>query len=105
MALGIPLLRTWDFELNRSIGEEGRYLRAFSAGVEDFSYDPDTGEAVAIVEAYCSIRSTFEEGDLDVEFVADVDLLQVDDRSATTASGWASGAEEAAGVFDQLLEF
>ena len=104
MALGIPLLRTWDFELNRSIGEEGRYLRTFSAGLEDFTYDPDTGEAVAIVDAYCSISSYFEEGDLDVEFFADVDLLQVDDRSAVTEAGRASGAEESAGVFDRLLE-
>ncbi len=103
-SLGLPLLRSWDFELNRHIDEEGRYLRAFSAGIEELDYDPDTGEATVIVDAYCSIRSVLEEGDLEVEFTADVDLLQLHDPAATAAPGEASGVEEAAGIFDQTIE-
>ena len=103
-SLGLPLLRSWDFELNRSLDDEGRYLRAFSAGIESFDYDPDRGEAVVVVDAFCSIRSGLEEGNLDVEFTADVDLLQLSDGSGVTEARLAEGSEEAAGVFDQTIE-
>lgn len=103
-SLGLPLLRSWDFELNRHLDDEGRYLRDFSAGIEDFVYDSDTGEATVIIDAFCSIESAFEEGDLEVEFTADVDLLQLDDPSGVTWVGLGSGMEEAAGVFDQVVE-
>lgn len=104
LAFAVPLLRAWDFELNRGIGEEGRYLRAFSAGIESFEYEAETGRGTVLVDAFCSIESAFEEGDLEVEFEADVDLLQWDEAGATSEAGMATGTEETGGVYDRVLE-
>jgi len=103
LAVGVPVLRAWDFELNRSLDEEGRYLRAFSAGIEEFDYEPATGEASVLVDAFASIESLIQEGDLEVDFTAEIGLLQIDDPKAIVTEGSLSGLSEETGVFDQLV--
>ncbi len=91
--VGIPLLRGWHMVLNESIDEEGRYLRAFGVRLAAWTYDPDAGTGAAEWDLFCSHSSIVEEGDLEVAFTVDADMLQVGDdagratlESATRAS-------------------
>ena len=78
---GLPLLRGFDFEFNANTGDDkpGRYLREWAAQIEEFSYDQTTGTADLLIDGYASHSSTIQEGDLEVEFSATVDLLQLAD--------------------------
>ena len=101
-ALGVPVFGSYRFLLNRELGGEGRYLRALASAIDDFSYDPVTGQAEFLVDAYCSHSSFIEEGDLQVEYEAGLSLLQVDDTSGTIAFGAVRG-EEGTGLFEEEI--
>lgn len=81
MPVALPLLRGFDFEFNATTGEDkpGRYLRQWAAQIEDFAYDPGTGVADVLIDGYASHSSAIQEGDLEVDFQAEVDLLQLSD--------------------------
>jgi len=102
LPVGVPLIRSWQFVLNRELDEEGRYLRALSMAVDSFDYSVDSGEARVQLDAYCSHSSVIEEGELQVEFTADVGLLQLDEASSSLLSGEVAGAA-AVGPFDELV--
>ncbi|MCP4869135.1 MAG: hypothetical protein GY898_10510 [Proteobacteria bacterium] len=103
LAVGVPVLRAWDFEFNRDVADSGRNLRALSAGFEAFDYEPATGEASAIVDAYASIESAVQPGDLEVEFVAELALLQIDDPGAVVIEGSLRDAIAPPGIFDAVV--
>jgi len=94
LPLGIPLIRSWGMVLNSSIGEEGRYLRAFGVQLEAFGYGQDSGEATMVFDLFCSHSSLVEEGDLEVEYLVDVDLLQVNDPEGSAQLASAQAASE-----------
>jgi hypothetical protein len=107
-SFAIPLLQSWDFELNRSLpttgdASEGRYLRQFSAGIESFDYSASDGRAELLVDGFVSLSSFIEEGDLEVEFSADVGLLQWQDDEATERAATFEGTSEVLGRFDQVV--
>jgi len=102
LPVAVPLIHSWRFVLNREIEQEGRYLRALSASFESFDYSPERGEATLVMDAYCSHSSVFEEGELQVEFSAEVGLLQLADPSASVLSGARTGAA-AVGPVSELV--
>ena len=102
-SFAIPLLQSWDFELNASLDEEGRYLREFRAGVEDFEYDAQSGRADFLLDGFVSLASLLEEGDLEVEFSADVGLLQWQDEDASDQALSLSGTSDVLGRFDLVV--
>lgn len=102
-SFAIPLLQSWDFELNRSLDSEGRYLRQFSAGIESFDYSAADGRADLLVDGFASLSSLLEEGDLEVEFSADVGLLQWQDDEATERAATLEGTSDELGRFDQVV--
>jgi len=99
LSLGLPLLHSFRLELNRDLGEEGRYLRAMAVALESFEYNAETGAADVLLDTYCSHSSLIEEGDLQVEFEVQVGLLQVNDAAAEYESDVLEG-EQGAGPFD-----
>ena len=102
-AVGVPVVAAWDFVLSESLDEEGRYLRAFSAGIESWDYDAEAGTADVLFDAYCSIESQLEEGDLEVRFTATAGLLQIDDDDAVVTPGFVSGTSDDTGEFDRVV--
>ena len=102
-SFGIPLLQSWDFVLNRSLNEEGRYLREFRAGVESFQYEAEAAQAEIVVDGFASLSSLIEEGDLEVEFRAEVGLLQWEDEDAVHVPAVLEGASDTLGQFDQVV--
>jgi len=100
-SFAIPLLQSWDFEFNRSLESEGRYLREFSAGVESFEYNSSDGRAEFLVDGFASLSSLLEEGDLEVEFSADLGLLQWEDDDASERAASLEGTSDVLGRFDQ----
>ena len=84
MPVALPLLRGFDFEFNATTGEDkpGRYLREWSAQIEQFSYEPSTGVADVLIDGYASHISAIQEGDLEVDVQVEVDLLQLADTEA-----------------------
>lgn len=92
--LGIPLLRSWEMLLNESLGEEGRYLRAFGTRLESLDYDPSSGEARTVWDLFCSHSSIVEEGDIEVVYTVEADLLQVSDADGSVTLSSASAASE-----------
>ena len=105
---GLPvatsLLRSWDVEIGRRRVDEGRYLRAFSGGVESLDYDPASGRGTLVADASCSLSSLIEEGDLEVDFVVGLGLLQLADADAQLQAGTVSGLSETLGAFDQQVQ-
>ncbi len=87
LPLAVPLVHSWRFVLNRELDEEGRYLRALSAALEQFEYSAEDGRATLVMDAYCSHSSVIEEGELQVEFSAELGLLQISDADASVLSG------------------
>ena len=102
LPVAVPLLRSWQFVLNRELDEEGRYLRALAMAVDSFDYSADTGEARVGLDAYCSHSSVLEEGELQVEFTADVGLLQLESPSSSLLSGEVAGSADV-GPFTELV--
>jgi len=102
-SFAVPLLQSWDFELNQSLGEEGRYLREFSAGIEAFEYEASEASAEIVVDGIVSLSSLLEEGDLEVAFSATVGLLQWQDEDATHQAASLEGSSEELGRFDQVV--
>jgi hypothetical protein len=102
-SLALPLLRSWDLRLNRTLGEEGRYLRAWDAGIADFGYSADDGLASLLFDAYASHSSAFEEGDLELEFSAEAAILLLDDEEAVVETGVVEGLAPEVGIFDQAV--
>jgi len=102
-SFAVPLLQSWDFELNRSLDEEGRYLREFSAGIEAFEYEAAEARAEIVVDGFASLSSLIEEGDLEVEFTAEIGLLQWQDEDASHQPVVLEGASETLGIFDQVV--
>ncbi len=102
LPLAVPLIRSWQFTLNRELAGEGRYLRALAMAIEDFEYEPSSGEARLVLDAYCSHSSAIEEGELQVEFKADVGLLQLESASSSVLSGELAGGA-AVGAFEELV--
>jgi hypothetical protein len=100
--LGLPLLSSWQMTLNTSIGEEGRYLRAFGVRLEDLDYTPSSGEATLLWDVYCSHSSLVEEGDLEVAFTVEAELLQVEDPDGSVALRTASAASDVGPLIVQL---
>lgn len=94
MPLGIPLLRGWHMLLNESIDEEGRYLRAFGARLEGWTYDAETGTGDALWDLFCSHSSLVEEGDLEVTYTVDADMLQVSDDAGSASLTAATQASD-----------
>lgn len=104
LPLGIPLIRSWGMTLNSSIGEEGRYLRAFGVQLESFGYGQESGEATMVFDLFCSHSSLIEEGDLEVEYLVEADLLQVNDPEGSAQVVAAQAASEV-GPVEQTLPF
>lgn len=99
---GVPVLRAWDFTFNGTLGVTGRNLRELSVGFEAFDYEPATGEASVLVDAHASIESAVQEGDFEVDFTAEVGLLQIDEGASVT-EGWLSESFEGPGTFDVVV--
>lgn len=99
LATGVPLLRGWDFELNASSDDDapGRYLREWAAQIEEFRYDPASGVADITIDGYASHSSLVQEGDLEVDFRASVDLLQLADPDAEVFRGSVEGDQSTLG--------
>jgi len=99
LAVGLPLLRGWNFELNANTDDEtpGRYLREWAARVDSFSYEADSGLAEVIVDGYASHSSAIQEGDLEVDFRAEVDLLQLADDHTIVVRGSIEGEQSTLG--------
>ena len=103
-SFAVPLLLSWDFELNASLDEEGRYLREFRAGIERFEYEATSATGSFVVDAFASLSSLIEEGDLEVDFRADLGLLQWDEPDASARVGVLEGVAEQLGPFELLVE-
>ena len=103
LSFAVPLLQSWDFEFNRTLGEEGRYLREFRAGIEAFEYEASEARAEIVIDGFASLSSLIEEGDLEVEFSAEVGLLQWQDAEASHQAVHIEGSSETLGSFDQLI--
>ena len=99
MPIGLPLLRGFDFEFNATTGEDtpGRYLREWSAQIEAFDYEPNLGVANLLMDGYASHSSAIQEGDLEVDFQASVDLLQLADPQAEVVRGSVVGEQSTLG--------
>ena len=102
LPIGVPVIRSFRFVLNREIDGGGRYLRSLSSAVESFEYSAASGQATVVMDAYCSHSSVLEEGDLQVEYSADIGLLQLADGEASVLSGARSGAA-AVGPFTEYV--
>ena len=99
LPIGLPLLRGWDFEFNAN-GEgdkPGRYLREWAAQVEDFSYEATSGIAEVVIDGYASHSSLIQEGSLEVDFRAEIDLLQLADSEAVVVRGVVEGNQDTLG--------
>ena len=99
MPVALPLLRGFDFEFNATTGEgkPGRYLREWSAQIEEFSYEPNTGVADVLIDGYASHSSAIQEGDLEVDFQAEVDLLQLADAETEVRRDSVAGEQTTLG--------
>jgi len=99
LPIGLPLLRGWDFELNVNDEDDkpGRYLREWAAQVQDFSYQANSGIAEVVINGYASHSSVIQEGDLEVDFRADIDLLQLADAEAIVVRGVEEGSQDRLG--------
>lgn len=103
--VGAPLLRSWDIALNESDADRrGRYLRAWSARVEDFTYEPRTGVAEILADGYASHSSVLQEGDLEVRFSAEIDLLQTSGADDELLRGLARGSQDSLGAWDHPVD-
>jgi len=99
LPVGLPLLRGWNFEFNAGIDDDtpGRYLREWAALVDSFSYEAQSGVAEVTVDGYASHSSAIQEGDLEVDFRAEVDLLQLADDDTTIVRGSITGEQSTLG--------
>jgi hypothetical protein len=88
----VPLLHGFNLELNAAQQDDkkGRYLRGWHAFIEDFDYDPPTGRGQFLMDGWASHTSALQEGDLEVEFTADLSMLQLP-QSARPIAGTATG--------------
>ena len=102
LPLAVPLIRSWQFELNRELEQEGRYLRELAMAVDTFEYESESGQGRVVLDAYCSHSSALEEGELQVEFRADVGLFQLENDNASVLSGELAGGGPV-GPFDELV--
>jgi hypothetical protein len=102
LPLAVPIIRSWEFELNRELEQEGRYLRELAMAVDTFVYDSASGQGRVVLDAYCSHSSAIEEGELQVEFRADVGLFQLANDNASVLSGTLAGGA-AVGPFNELV--
>ena len=102
LPLALPVIRSWQFVLNSDLDEEGRYLRALAMAIDSFEYHPSNGEARVVLDAYASHSSVIEEGELQVEFNADIGVLQLRSDSSSVVSGDLAGAA-AVGPFDEMI--
>ena len=103
LALGVPLLRAWDFQLNPGERWAGSYLRSWSARLGSFDYDVDSGAASIGFNASLSNSSMLQESDLEVRFRGDVDLLQVPDPAGDLVRGHADGEQDGPGSWSHRL--
>lgn len=92
--IATPLLRSWDFELNRAHDPDraGRYLRGWHAQVEGFEYEGGIG--TVLLDGWLSHSSAFQEGDLEIEFKADIGLLQLPEGSVVVSGEVSDTAEQ-----------
>ena len=102
----LPLLRGFDIDLNASTDTErpGRYLREWAAQLEGFSYERETGRAQALIDGYVSHSSLIQEGDLEVDFHAEVDLLQLADPFAEFHQGRVAGEQPVLGTWSHPVD-
>ncbi len=81
--MGIPLLRSWELSLNAGQALPGRSLRGFGVRIVDQDYSWMRGSSRVAFDLWCSHSSAVEAGPLQVDFVVEAELLQVDDEEGT----------------------
>ncbi len=99
----LPIVRSWMVDLNRDLGQEGRYLRALSVASEEFDYSPESGAADWLLDTYCSHSSAIEEGDLQVEFQLDLALLQLRSKRSIVVAGELAGSGPVGPFTEQVV--
>jgi hypothetical protein len=103
MALAVPLLRSWEFELNPGERWAGSYLRSWSARLGSLDYDPETGAAEVGMHAALSNSSMLQESDLEVRFRGDVVLLQAPDPTGELVRSQTDGEQDGPGPWTHPL--
>jgi hypothetical protein len=104
LPLAAPLLRSWSFELNPDERWAGSYLRAWSARLGSFDYDPETGVGRVGLLAALSNSSLLQESDLEVLFQGGVDLLQVPDPVGDLVRAHADGEQDGPGPWSHPID-
>ena len=105
-AMAFPLLRGWEYVLNEDSDPEqrGRYLRAWTARMADFSYAPEDGAASVTMDMYLSHSSLFQEGDLEVVYGGEFDLAVLADEEASIDRGLVNAEMTTLGNWDRAVD-
>ncbi len=96
------VLRGWQHILNEDSDPDrrGRYLRAWTARLDRFDYEAETGAGAAAMDLYLSHSSFSQEGDLEVEHSGEFDVVVLDDEEASVDRGLVTGRLDTLGPVD-----